>query len=119
MSNVRDLIEAYGSWVEEKVEEGWDVYIPTFVFHPLPGSPATMKAIMQREVERVYATLLTRVVRYPNSPGSAGKLPIWIVLPDYPVPKHDKKSLREVTLNDGLHLHALGLIPPNSRLRQR
>ena len=71
----------------------------------------------QRDVERVYAKVLTRIIRDPTSKGNVNRLPLWIVTPDYPVPKRQKQSLEDVALNDGLHLHALAAIPPVSRLK--
>jgi hypothetical protein len=40
----------------------------------------------------------------------------WIVVPDFPVPKHAKTSLQDVTLNGGLHMQGIALLPPASRL---
>jgi hypothetical protein len=74
---------------------------------------------MRREVERVYCQMLTRIVRAPKSLSQKGRLPIWIISPDYPVYKHEKKALRDVAVNDGLHMSGVALIPPGSRLRQR
>jgi hypothetical protein len=45
-----------------------------------------------------------------------GKLPIWIAVPDFPVPKGKRQSLDAVTVNHGRHIHALALIPPWSRM---
>ena len=39
-----------------------------------------------------------------------------LAYPDLPVPKAQKQRLRDITLNDGLHLHALALIPPGSQM---
>ena len=42
---------------------------------------------------------------------------VWLACPDYPVPKHEKQDLQAVTINDGRHVHAIGLNPPQSRLK--
>jgi hypothetical protein len=66
--------------------------------------------IMNREVDRVAKFLMTRLYRNPkNVPDKLQ--PIWYVFSDFPVHKRDKVSLRDVTINDGLHKHAIVLIP--------
>jgi hypothetical protein len=115
----RLIIDACGKWVEEHVEDGWEAFIITFMFHHLPGSTPSKLAQMRREVDRIYALTLTRFVRNPRSKTQAGRLPIWIVPPDYPVAKREKKTLRDVTLNDGLHMQGIALTPPMRRRGQR
>src|SRR5215203_1872469 len=41
-----------------------------------------------------------------------------VVCPDYPVPKHRKSDLGEVTVNHGKHMHGIALLPPVSRLKE-
>ena len=60
--------------------------------------------------------MLTRVVRKPASEAFKDRLPFWIACPDYPVPKHTKQALRDVTVNDGLHVQAVACLPPRNRL---
>jgi hypothetical protein len=73
---------------------------------------------MTDEIERVYSTLITRVVRNPRSPFQSHLSPILIVVPDFPVRKRHKEPLNDPTINDGLHMHGILLMPPNSRLKQ-
>lgn len=110
---------AVQNWIAAQSAEGkrWKVYLLTFMFEPLPGGKAAMHRQMQREIEHFYTKLLTRVVRNPNSPGSRDRLPRLFAAPDRPVPKRDKLSLDDVRINEGLHYHALVLIPRKSRLR--
>ena len=75
-------------------------YLITLMFNRIRGSQPSVIRQMQREVERVYATLLTRIIRNPRKIPLFG-LPFWIVFPDYPVPKHAKMELRDVVLNGG------------------
>jgi hypothetical protein len=110
--------QGYGKWVQEKLDQGWDAYFLSFMFNQLHGSKSSKLNQMKREIDRVYATMLSRIVRCPMSAKNAGRLPIWIGCPDFPVPKHQKQSLRDVTINDGLHYHAICLFPPDSRLRE-
>ncbi len=74
-----------------------------------------MLAQMLDEAERVYRTFLTRVVRRPLSPSSAGELPIVVVAPDLPVGRRGK-AVAGVAINDGMHLHGVLLVPSRSRL---
>ena len=69
---------------------------------------------MKKEVENFCSKLLTRVVRRPNS--SCDK-PALIASFDLPVAKRTKVSTIDAFVNDGLHVHAILLIPPKSRLR--
>lgn len=114
-----DQVElSYGAWAEQLVADGWMPYLLTLMFQPIGGSPATVLRAMEREVERVYATFVTRVVRNPLRASSAGRLPIWLCAPDRPVAKHARQSLRDVAVNDGQHFHAAAFVPPWSRLRE-
>ena len=49
-------------------------------------------------------------------PSRQCNLPILIGVPDLPVAKHTKKlSVRDVTINDGLHVHAIVAMPRTLR----
>jgi hypothetical protein len=112
------ITRAFGKWSEEYISRGWQCYLTTFMFNPLSGSREGIVRQMSKEVERVYSTLLTRVVRDPRSPKVKGSLPILIGFPDLPVFKHNKGRLQDVVINDGLHYHAMVLLPPRSRLKE-
>src|SRR5829696_5658998 len=81
------ISSGYGGMARERLEEGWDGYLITFMFKSLRGSRASVIRQMEREVERVYATILTRIIREPRK-HPISELPLWIVCPDFPVPKH-------------------------------
>ncbi|MBQ0820603.1 hypothetical protein KBI52_10345 [Microvirga sp. HBU67558] len=91
----------------------------TFMFKPIGGSHRNVKRQMERELERVYGKSLTRIIRKPAS-HEINELPLWIACPDYPVPKgsSERQSLRDVTVNDGRHMHADVVIPPWSRMKE-
>ncbi|WAJ27857.1 hypothetical protein [Antarcticirhabdus aurantiaca] len=108
--------QAWGTWVTDHIFKGWEGYIITFMFDHIPGRAASQIDQMEKEVVRVYRTLLTRIVRRPQQRCERDRLPRWIVVPDFPVPKHAKTSLGDVTINGGLHMHAIALLPPTSRL---
>jgi hypothetical protein len=113
-----DLIAAYCQWAEQHWESGWPAFLLTFLFEELGGNTGSMHARMVSEVERVYAQLLTRIVRNPNTGASVGMRPIWIGFPDYPVAKKDKVDARVVQVNDGRHIHMLAFNPPVSRMKE-
>ena len=107
----------YAAWGERLVAEGWTPYLLTFMFRPIGGSAAHIAEVMEAEVVRVYATFLPWVVRHPTRASSRGRHPIWFCAPDYPVHKRRKSSVRDVTINDGAHMHASAFQPPASRFR--
>ena len=72
---------------------------------------------MKDEVQRLYSTLLTRVHRKPRT-ASTDDLPVLIGVMDLPVYKRDRASGPMVLCNGGLHVHALMLMPPASRLKE-
>jgi hypothetical protein len=64
---------------------------------------------MKKYLHRWYGRLVTRTVRNPRSFKSIDLLPKAILVPDYPVPKRSKKTLSQVSINDGIHWHGLVL----------
>ena len=115
--NVINEIIRYGypRMVTERMDQGCEAYLISFMFHPLRGSQRGVMQQMEKEVERVFATLLNQMFRHPSKIPTL-EMPLWIVAPDFPVPKRNKQSLREVTLNGGLHYQGVALQPPGSRL---
>ena len=97
------ISSVYGGAVRESLKESWKGYLINFMFKSLRGSRASVIRQMEREVERVYATILTRVVREPRKHPTS-ELPLWIVCPDFPVPTHSKKTSGKVTINAGCTL---------------
>jgi hypothetical protein len=101
------LIKHYGQWVQEQIDDEWDGYFFSFLFQQLPGSLMTKSHLMERELLRWYGRLATRSVRKPRSPEWAPLLPKGIFVPDLPVFKRSKQNLRDVVINDGLHVHGI------------
>jgi hypothetical protein len=62
---------------------------------------------MEQEILRWYGRLATRAVRKPRSPQWTPLLPKGIFVPDLPVFKRSKQNLRDVVINDGLHVHGI------------
>ncbi len=110
---VDTVLVGYAEMIRQRVDAGWSPYLLTMTFRHLPGNASTVLASMIDEAEHFYRRFVTRVVRRPTSP--VVDLPVLVVAPDVPVGKHDK-PLRDVVLNDGLHLHGVLLVPPCSRL---
>jgi hypothetical protein len=102
--------------VTDRVRSGWSCNLVTFLFSQLLGPRSAVISRMKDEVQRVYSTLLTRVHRKPRT-ASADELPVLIGVMDLPVHKHNKASGPMVLCNGGLHVHALLLMPPTSRLK--
>jgi hypothetical protein len=73
---------------------------------------------MTDEVDRVYSTFITRVVRKPHSEYQKESRPILIGAPDRPVLKNEKQKLKDVKINGGVHLHGILLVPRQSRLKE-
>jgi hypothetical protein len=115
---IRFYIAGFTKLVEDRVTgDGWNAYFVTFMFHPMPGGKQAKLQNMSGALYRFYTTLLTRVVRKPNSPFHSGQRPLLIAVPDYPVPKPKKQYLSDFAINDGLHFHGILAVPLESRLR--
>ncbi len=115
----RDYVAAHGELINDWVGRGYVPYLLTFMFRHLSGSRQAVGEQMMAEVERVYRTSLTRVVRNIHAGSPRNRFPIWVACADYPVGKSSKSSLRDVTVNGGQHVHAIALLPPTNRLRMR
>ena len=74
---------------------------------------------MEREILRWYGRLATRTVRKPRSPQWAPLLPKGVFVPDFPVYKKSKQDLRDVFINDGLHMHGIGVANRLGRISSR
>jgi hypothetical protein len=116
---VDDVVFWWSKTLRKRVKRhGWNAYLVTFMFNHIPGGSTVKLKMMQDSMCRFYSTLLTRVVRNPNSLSQLFNRPIMMAVPDYPVYKHKKVSLQDAKINDGLHFHALLAVPSESRLKQ-
>jgi hypothetical protein len=86
----------------------------TFMFKQLSGN---IKIKMADEVTRVYSTLLPRVIRNPRSPFTKDSRPLLLAVFDVPAVKHHHQKLQHQEINNGLHMHAILVIPRKSRLK--
>ena len=111
------LIAGYSNLIEDRIDHGFDGYFLSFMFKPLPGSPKTRLIQMNDEVQRVYSTFVTRVVRNPRSETNKASLPFLITVPDRPTFKRNKQKISDLNINNGLHLHGILCLPWTSRLK--
>lgn len=110
------LVDGYSQLVTDRVQAGWSCDLVTIIFSRMFGPRASVLSQMRDEVQRVYSTLLTRVHRKPRT-APTDELPVLVGALDLPGFKRDRSSAPRVVHNDGLHFHALILLPPRSRLR--
>ena len=116
-TTAKQLIAGYSELIRRRIDDGFNSYLLTFMFRSLHGSAKTLLVQMNDEVQRVYSTFVTRVVRNPKSDMQKESLPLLITIPDRPVFKRDKQSLRDLHINGGLHLHGILSVPWESRLK--
>ena len=84
------------------------MYLVTFKFNHIPGSSENKRREMLKEVEyQFYPTLIKHVERQPMKPSRQCNLPRLIGAPDL--------SAKDVTINDGLHVHAIIAMPSTMR----
>jgi hypothetical protein len=112
------LLDAFPLWMHTYIIQHWTPYLMTFMFNSQIGRRPVILANMTDELDRLYSTLVTRVLRNPHSPSQRPFRPILIVIPDLPVAKRNKTRLMPIRHNDGLHFHGILLISPYSRLKE-
>jgi hypothetical protein len=113
-----EIVQAYGSWIQQHVDLGWDAYFITFMFHNILGSNETKIQQMQDEMTRFYEKLATRAVRKPRSEKWVHLLPKGVFFPDVPGYKKSFSNIREVTINDGVHFHGIMVASQEGRLKE-
>ena len=110
-----NLLNGYQQWVESYMHEGWKPYEISFMYHQLPGSTKSILEQMKQELHRVNSRLVTRFHRDPRSKIGFECIPRMMLFPDLPVYKRAKKSIQDVSINDGLHYGGIALTSPISR----
>ncbi|TBA50482.1 hypothetical protein [Rhizobium ruizarguesonis] len=114
MSTKQNMIDAYISMVEDRIDDGFEGSLLTFMFKDLKGSEDARKAQMEKEVQRIYALLLTRFFKRPTNM-DIGEMPFFIGCVDWPVHKKVKKAIGGIANNDGMHVGGIYMIPPKNR----
>jgi len=82
------LIGGYTELIQRSMKQGFNAYLLSFMFKPLPGSRKAILSQMHDEVQRVYSTFVTRVARNPRSNAQKAYLPFLITVPDCPIFKY-------------------------------
>jgi hypothetical protein len=113
-----EIVQAYGQWIQEHLDLGWDGYLITFMFSHVSGSKDVKIQQMHREIAKFYEKLATRVVRKPRSDKWAHLLPKGIFFPDVPAYKKSEYTVAEVSINDGIHFHGIMVAPRSTRLKE-
>jgi hypothetical protein len=118
-----ELKSELANWVHQILNTEWDEKLwyglqVAFMFNHISGGFDRKCRMMEDEIERVYRTLVPQVERNPRSPSGAKRLPILIAFPDYPT-QGGSGDWADVTINDGLHYHAIILVHTESRLKVR
>lgn len=111
-------LAAYSDMVTERQRLGYSAHLLTIMFHQLQGPEHIVKRQMLDEVDRIYRTFVTNVVKKPKT-APIDRLPILIGSLDLPVFKKKRKKGQRVLCNNGLHFNGLLMIPPVSRLREQ
>ena len=118
MNFVTQLIQGYGDWVVGEYKRGWTPFYVNIMFEPLNRYqiPVPIIVQMQERIEKsFYPELCRRLLHHPERKGRHRYLPHVILFPDLPVPKYSKQSIRDITLNGGLHYNGIISVSPNSR----
>jgi hypothetical protein len=110
------IVNGFVQMVTDRLAAGWSGYLVTIVFRQIPGPRHVVLSRMKDELQRVYSTLVTRVHRKPKT-APVDELPVLIAVADLPVFKLDRAK-SSGSCNDGLHFHAILLLPATSRLRE-
>jgi hypothetical protein len=115
-----EIVRAYGTLIQEYVDDlGWDGYWVTFMFRNISGLEDRKIEQMHRQICRVYQKLATRAVRKPRSENWVHLLPKGIFFPDVPGYKKSEFKVGEVSVNDGIHMHGVMVVPKQTRLEER
>jgi hypothetical protein len=101
------LINGYSEWVRDEYRSGWTPYYVNLMFDPLKVPQGAINSTMREIIENsFYVMLCKQLDRHPNRKGRHEVSPHVVLFPDLPVFKHNKQSLRDVSLNGGLHYTA-------------
>lgn len=117
----RNLTKIDCSWINyinDQVARGYEPYLVTFPFAQLRGGEMARLDQMKKRVEEFRDRVCARTYRYPGKPVNKDWPPIMVVVPE--TSWANAATMKEVRLarpNDGLHIHAILLIPPGNRFK--
>jgi len=110
------IVNGFVQMVTDRLAAGWSGYLVSITFQHIRGPRHVVLSRMKDEIQRVYSTLVTRVHRKPKT-APVEELPILIAVADLPVFKLDRAKSSS-SCNDGLHFHAILMLPATSRLKE-
>lgn len=106
------LISSFSEFINELQSYGMNSYYFNFMFNKIAGNEASRKERMWSDVQRVHHLLTRQIVRNRKSDAWRHLWPIFILCPDFPVPKNKKANVKAHNANDGLHIGGVVLAPP-------
>lgn len=109
--------EGLTQMVRERMLFGSHATLLTFMFNHVRGSELNVAQQMRQTVETTYSTILKRCFRKPKNVPIL-EMPLWICTPDYPIHKDGKYHFRDIVINDGLHIHVIAVMPPDTKMKQ-
>ena len=98
--------------------KGWKFYYINFMFEPLHVPTAELVPKMRKGIHKFYGRFCTEFIRNGRAKSEQERMPQLWLFPDLPVHKNTRNSLRDVTINGGLHFNGPMLIPPVSRFQE-
>jgi hypothetical protein len=114
----KKMVEAYAKLVNDKLDNtDWEGYCFTFMFNYISASPAATIRRMHQIVRTVFSRLVTRIVNRPNTRRGKERSPIAIFFMDVPDGLR-VLDMRDVLVNDGVHMHGVVMIPKKNRLKE-
>lgn len=116
--NTQDEIDAFGDMIAMHIDEGWVPFLLTLMFRHISGSEAHRFSVMMDETRRAYSIHAKRVGRHFRSGESRAKMPSWFILPDFPIFKYEKQSLKASSINDGQHIQGIYLLHDDNLLKK-
>lgn len=116
----KEIVKAWAGYIEQKWDEGYDIYLFTFMFNELPGNQRAKLEQMTKEIYAFYSKLATRVARKPRSHIGFRFLPTMVLHPDIRGYKHkyERVSVAEAKVNDGLHFHGACASDRRGKIKQ-
>lgn len=112
----QEIVRGFGQFFVEKAKMGWRPFLMTFQFNQLPGNPGLIIRQMKDHVSKFHGKFVSSIQRFPSTPMGRRNVPILIGCADLPIAKAKKRSLPEISINDGVHLHGIRALPPLTRV---
>jgi hypothetical protein len=109
------IVAGYDEIIDNYIIDGYQPFFLNFMFNHISASNSKRRDIMIWEVARVHDILTRHIVRKPNAEEWGFMRPIFLGCHDLPVWKHEKASVNQFLINDGLHYNAIALTRPPAR----